>query len=64
MINALKYRIEYCHQQIRFYESMKSENDSQKMFNKGMLEGFKRQLKTLEELLITAKKLIELSETA
>lgn len=66
MINALNFRIDYCKEQIEYYEYQihKSKTDSQKMYYRGILDAKKSQLATLQELLVTAQTLEKLSETA
>ena len=64
MINTLLERIKLCKSSIDYYETKVPSDDSEKMYNKGMLDGFKFHLNTLQELLVTAQKLEELSESA
>lgn len=57
MINILKARITMTKDRITFYEKENSQTD----YDKGYLFGLKAELKTLEELLASAKMLRRLS---
>lgn len=61
MINILKAKIVMTKNLIAFYENDNPQTEYEKTWSKGYLFGLKAELKTLEELLTSAKMLQRLS---
>lgn len=64
MINNIENRIKSCEARITLFKNLVPSSDLEKMYNDGMVEGLKSQLKVLNELLISAIELEELSKSA